>query len=84
VGDVEMTARPITNTGERLKVLSRIASPNKLDARIEGSPLIELTQVSRVTLPGASGTGFVGARIAPCEFDSRHPLHFITPGQTCL
>jgi len=43
--DVEMTARPITDTGERREVLSRIASPNELDAWIEGSPLVELTDV---------------------------------------
>jgi hypothetical protein len=29
-----MTARPITDTGERRKVLSRIALPNELDAWI--------------------------------------------------
>jgi hypothetical protein len=29
-----MTARPITDTGQRRKVLSRIASPNELDAWI--------------------------------------------------
>ena len=44
-GDLEMTARPITDTGEPRKVLSRIASPNELDAWIEGSPLVELTEV---------------------------------------
>jgi hypothetical protein len=44
-GDVGMTARPITDTGERREVLSRIASPNELDAWIEGSPLVELTEV---------------------------------------
>jgi hypothetical protein len=43
--DVEMTARPITDTGERREVLSRIASPNELDGWIEGSPLVELTDV---------------------------------------
>jgi hypothetical protein len=44
-GDLEMRARPITDTGQRRKVLSRIASPNELDAWIEGSPLVELTEV---------------------------------------
>ena len=44
-GDVEMTARPITDTGERREVLSRIVLPNELDAWIEGSPLVELTEV---------------------------------------
>jgi hypothetical protein len=44
-GDVEMTAPPITDTGERREVLSRIASPNEPDAWIEGSPLVELTEV---------------------------------------
>jgi hypothetical protein len=43
-----MTARPITDTASDA-VLSRIASPNELDAWIEGSPLVELTKVSRVT-----------------------------------
>jgi hypothetical protein len=47
-GDLEMTARPITDTASDA-VLSRIASPNELDAWIEGSPLVELTKVSRVT-----------------------------------
>jgi hypothetical protein len=40
-----MTTRPITDPGQRRKVLSRIASPNELDAWIEGSPLVELTEV---------------------------------------
>jgi F420H(2)-dependent quinone reductase len=31
--------------GERREMLSRIASPNELDAWIEGSPLVELTEV---------------------------------------
>jgi hypothetical protein len=41
-GDVAVTAPPITGTGERR---ARIASPNELDAWIEGSPLVELTEV---------------------------------------
>jgi hypothetical protein len=44
-GDLEMTAPPITDTGERREMLSRIASPNDLDAWIEGSPLVELPGV---------------------------------------
>jgi hypothetical protein len=44
-GDVKITERPITDTGERREALSRIASPNELDAWIEGSPLVELTEV---------------------------------------
>jgi hypothetical protein len=34
-----VTAPPITDTAEQREVLSRIASPNDLDAGIEGSPL---------------------------------------------
>ena len=41
-GEVEVTAPPITDTGERR---ARIASPDELDAWIEGSPLVELTEV---------------------------------------
>ncbi len=44
-GDLKMTAPPSTDTGERREMLSRIASPNELDAWIEGSPLVELTEV---------------------------------------
>jgi hypothetical protein len=44
-GDVKITERPITDTGERRVVLSRIASPNELDGWIEGSPLVALTEV---------------------------------------
>jgi hypothetical protein len=36
-GDPEMTAPPITDTGERREILSPIASPNELDAWIEGA-----------------------------------------------
>jgi hypothetical protein len=44
-GNVEMTARAIIDTGERSEVLSPIASPNELEAWIEGSPLVELIEV---------------------------------------
>jgi hypothetical protein len=44
-GNVEMTARAIIDTGERREVLSPIASPNELEAWIEGSPLVELIEV---------------------------------------
>ena len=54
-GDLEMSAPPITDTGERREMLSRIASPNELDAWIEGSPVVDIETPDSVAAVGGRG-----------------------------